>query len=796
VTLGAWLVARGRWVVGAVVLTSLGFGLAGLGLRLEFRYADLLPQRHPFIQVHERFHRNFSEANVLTVMVEAREGTIFTPAILSTIFRVTEAVDRLPGVNHDQVTSIAHRSTRWARVRAGGVIASEPIMLREPKTAAEALEIRREALQSYAFGTMVSLDERAAVVRAGFHEHRLDYRRLFEAVDTTVLGLADERADVLVAGQPRLNGWVFRLEGEVLRALVLALLVTWVCLHLYFRDWRGALRPTISGGLAALWGFGLMRLTGFALNPLTLFIPFLITARAVSHSAQMHDRYYEELARGEEKEAAIQQSFRGLFAATMAAILTDALGLLAIGIVAIPALQALAVASTLWLTSLIATELFLNPVVYSFLRAPDPAAIIRRERGWLTRASARAATALVGRRGRWTALGACALTVGVAAALLPSMQVGDPGSGSRILAADSEYNRSHHAVQERFGGSEPFMVVVEGDHRDALQELGVLDTIERFQRALERNPIVGASFSLVDILKSMGQLFHELEPKWAVIPRDDASIRTMFFTYWGTVFPSTSAQYFTPDFRIAHVTFYCRDHGAESVRNLVRDARAFIEAHPLPHVRFLLAGGYIGVLAAIYDEILRSDALMTMASFAAMFVIVAATYRSVVAALLLLVPLGVANAVVNAYMAARGIGLDLNTLPVIAVGVGFGIDYGIYVLSRMQEAVGAGASLEEATRGALAGAGRTVAFTALAMTASILCFTWTELRFVSEMAVLLAIWMLTSAAASLGVLPALALVLRPRFLRGPTPQGAGDSGAGTAASAGRAASRATRMLRP
>jgi len=308
------------------------------------------------------------------------------------------------------------------------------------------------------------------------------------------------------------------------------------------------------------------------------------------------------------------------------------------------------------------------------------------------------------------------------------------------------------------------MVVVEGDERDALQRPGVLHTIEQFQRYLERNPLVGASFSLVDILKSMGELFHELEPKWAVIPTEERDIRTMFFTYWGSVFPSTSAQYFTPDFRTAQVTFYCHDHVLEHVRSLVRAAQQFIDAHPMDHVRFRLAGGFVGIMAAVYDEILRSQALMTAASFLVILVVCALTYRSIVAALLLVLPLAMANAVVNAYMSARGIGFDLDTLPVIAVGVGFGIDYGIYVLSRVEEAVRGGAQLEDAVKGALLRSGRTVAFTTLTMTAGMLCFTATAIRFIGEMATLLALWMVTSGLVALTVLPALLVILRPRFL--------------------------------
>src|SRR5262249_19965013 len=237
-----------------------------------------------------------------------------------------------------------------------------------------------------------------------------------------------------------------------------------------------------------------------------------------------------------------------------------------------------------------------------------------------------------------------------------------------------------------------------------------------------------------------------------------------FFTYWGFLPPSTSARYFTPDFSAGHITFFCREHDVASVRRVVTAAQRFIDEHPLQGAPFPLARGLIGVMAAISDEILRSDALMTAASFAVILIVTALTYRSLVAAILLVVPLALANAVVNAYMAARGIGLDLDTLPVIGVGVGFGIDYGIYLLSRVQERTHAGMALEAAVREAVANAGRTIAFTALTMTAGVLCFARTELRFVGEMAVLLALWMSTSAATALLTLPAALVVVRPRFL--------------------------------
>jgi predicted RND superfamily exporter protein len=763
--LADWLVAHGRWVVGAVLLVSLVLGAAALRLRLDFRYSDLLPQGHPFIEVHNRYHRNFSEANVLTVMVEAREGTIYSVPVLDALFRLTEAVDRLPGVNHDQVASLAHRTTRWVRVKRGGNILSDPVMLRAPTTETEAEEVRRLVRSaSYVLGLLVSLDERAAIIRAGFHEQRVDYRRLFNAVDATILPLADEHTAVYVSGPPRLNGWILALEDQVVVAFAAAVLLTWILLWAYFRDWRGALRPTISGGLAAVWGFGLMQLTGFALNPLTLVIPFLITARAVSHSAQMHDRYYEELDAGTPKVEAIRSTFARLFAPTAAGILTDALGVLAIALVAIPALRQLAVSATLWLLSLLVTELLLNPIVYARLRPPAPAIVRARAHAASMRAASWLGAAVTSQRGRLVTLASGAAVLAIALGLLPFARIGDPSSASRILTTNSEYNQSHAAVQGRFGGSEPLLIVAEGDRPRALYEPGVLRTMEAFQRYLERVPVVAASVSSVDLLKAMGERFHELEPKWGVIPESQRAIADLFLTYWISLPPSTSAQFFTPDLSTAQITFFCADHTVPHVRAVIAAARDFIAAHPLPHVQFRLAGGFIGIMAAVYDEIQRSQALMTVASFLVIFVVVLVTYRSVVAALLLIAPLVLANVVVNAYMAARGIGLDLDTLPVIAVGVGFGIDYGIYVLSRVGEAVERGATLEAAVSEAIAQAGRTVGFTAVTMTAGILCFTPTALRFVGEMAALLALWMITSGATALTILPALVVTLRPRFL--------------------------------
>jgi hypothetical protein len=225
--LGTWLITHGRLVVGAVLALTVAFAVFAFRLRLDFHPGDLLPQGHPFMQVHNRFHENFSEANVLTVMIQARSGTIFTPEILTTIFRATEAVDRLPGVNHDQIDSIGSRFVRVVQVQSGGRMIADPLISSPVTTEGEAKQIEHLVLASgYILGNLVSLDGHAALVRAGFAERRLDARRLFAAVNETILPLSDARVTVSVAGQPRQDGWILALEWQVLLAFAGAVVLT------------------------------------------------------------------------------------------------------------------------------------------------------------------------------------------------------------------------------------------------------------------------------------------------------------------------------------------------------------------------------------------------------------------------------------------------------------------------------------------------------------------------------------------------------------------------------------------
>jgi predicted RND superfamily exporter protein len=861
--LGDKLIEHRHPVSIVVLLVTALFAYWSFQLRLVTSFGDLLPQDHEYIKIHNRFSGSFGGANNIMVMLQVKDGTIFTPETLNKIWHMTEGLDKVYGVNHNQIDSIAHRTVRYLKVAAGGTMRAQPVMTGEVKTQDEANFIRRNVHNAEnIYGLLVSIDDKAALIRANFIEGKLDYRRIFEEVNANVVNpFEDENTEVYVAGEPRLYGWVYNYAGDVFFIFVATYCLEWILRWMYFHDWRGALRPTITGIIAAFWGLGFIYLIGLALDPLMLVMPFLITARAVSHAIQMHDRYYEEFEKsGWHKRRAIVASFGELFVPTMSGITTDALGVLVILLVPVIMLQKLAITASWWILAITVSEMLLNPIVYYYLKAPEPELVLLRERGGFRKLINRFVGALLTRTGITVALSAWILATLVSAYFVRGLTFGDPTSASPLLFLDSPYNVSHKQIQDRFGGVEPLIIVAEGYDRDAMKEPHMLQRMEEFQRTMERDPSIGYSFSLADIIRAVNMVFHELEPKWGVIPNSWVDVGGLFFIYFSGSPPTETAKYVDPSYTTAHVTFFCKDHKGENIRRIIHRCKQFIyqsqtkdlgialkeqdgkvvvadvdkqvqweKAGPswvvseretgespfkpgdvikalgknevtdldsfkfainkqtanksLIDVRlqrngseveetvvvpwkaaFKLAGGLIGTLAAANEELIRNDFMMNFLGFFTMWLIMLFTYRSFAAGLYLLAPLLLSNVMVNAYMAVNDIGVNIHTLPLVTVGLGFGIDYGLYIVSRTIEEIRVRGDLRDSVREALETSGKAVTFTAVTMVISTVFWTTSNIRFNAEMGLLLAIWMAISYVGSQTLTPVLIVLFKPRFI--------------------------------
>ena len=169
--LGEQLIARRKIVLGVVAVATLIFAAFALQLDLITRFDEQLPQDHEFIQTHNEYAEEVGGANTLQIMLEVKEGTIFTRETLSKVFEMTKRLDTIYGVNHDLINSLAHRTNRRIQLKGGGLTEIEPIMERAPQNENDVRRVREIVYSTpNLYGVLVSLDEKSHP--AASHVHR------------------------------------------------------------------------------------------------------------------------------------------------------------------------------------------------------------------------------------------------------------------------------------------------------------------------------------------------------------------------------------------------------------------------------------------------------------------------------------------------------------------------------------------------------------------------------------------------------------------------------------------------
>lgn len=196
----------------------------------------------------------------------------------------------------------------------------------------------------------------------------------------------------------------------------------------------------------------------------------------------------------------------------------------------------------------------------------------------------------------------------------------------------------------------------------------------------------------------------------------------------------------------------------------MKDLRGYLAEHQLPGLTVEVTGGLIGIYEAILDEIRASQLANLLFMFTAVFLCSAVAFRSIVAGLLVLVPLILGNIITFAVMALTGVGLFIYTLPVSALGIGVGIDYSLYILSRLKRELAQTRSEAQAYGTTFKTAGRAVCYTAATVTAGVLTLCLSEMRFQALLGVMLGIIMVANMLSALFVLTTLVSLFKPGFL--------------------------------
>jgi predicted RND superfamily exporter protein len=727
---------------------------------INARFFDEIPTSHPFmVNLLAHYDDLAQQGNTVRVIVEADQGTILNPSYLQTLENLNNDISALPGVETGGVVSLWASTVRWTSVTEDGFDGGTVIPEDYDGSSTEIEKIRQNLNHSDEIGKLVAADFKSSVIIVPLSEviddrgTPLNYGQLSRQLDTLRDKYASQGVTLHITGYAKVVGDIINAAAQIMMFFVISIIMAPAILYAYTRCIRSTLIVVLCSLIAVLWQIGFVVLFGFELDPYTEIVPFLVLALGISHGAQKMNGVMQDVGRGTPRLLAARMTFRRLFVTGFSALACDALGFAALYIIPILSIKHLAIIASVGVSILAFTNLIMLPILLSYVGV-KPAAAERAlqtelrantERHFLWDSLATFAT-----DSRAPMVIVCAFILGGAGLYFSQrLQVGDIGQGSPELRANSQYNRDNTYSTQHYGDSTDIFDLMVTMPTGLCDDYGVLRAIDYVDWATAQVPGVVDIQSVASLIRFSMVEFSEQNLKWFELPNNQATINDI---------SSFGTQGLTNDTcTLDQIMIYLKDHRAQTLLTLTANLQSIIAHVTLPPgTQILLAGGNAGIDAAANETVLSALNRILFFVYGAIATVCLIVFRSWRAALCAILPLILASILTESLMVAVGIGITVANLPVLALGVGIGVDYVLYVLSILMVGLKAGESLYRAYQKSLIVTGRVVLLTGITLAASVATWFFSPIKFQADMGVLLAFMFLCNMMGALVLLPALA----------------------------------------
>jgi len=519
-------------------------------------------------------------------------------------------------------------------------------------------------------------------------------------------------------------------------------------LYWYSRSMRSTYIPVLCSVVAVVCGLGLLHLLGYGLDPYSMLVPFLIFAIGVSHGVQMINSMAHEMMVGADKLMAARYTFRKLYIPGLTALVTDGIGFATLLVIDIQVIKDLAVCAGIGVAVLIVSNLFLLPMLMSYAGVNKNAIekLRKSEEGqkhqiWQLLAS------LAHRKVAACALAAAVLLFAFGIYKGSELKIGDLDPGAPELRADSRYNLDNAFMNENYSTSSDVFVVMVKTPEEGNGDYGTMVALDRLQWQLEHLEGVQSTVSIADGTKMILSGFNEGNIKWMSLSSDQLVLDNAVMRMPDDLTNKSGT--------LSPLIIFLNDHKADTLQRVVDLVESFALDNSNEKGKFLLAAGSAGIESATNLVIAKAQYRMLLWVYGVVAILCLITFRSVRAAICVLVPLALTSVLCQALMTYLGIGVKVATLPVIALGVGVGVDYGIYIFSNLETHLKAGEPLANAYYYTLKTTGKAVAFTGLTLGVGVCTWAFSPIKFQADMGILLTFMFLWNMVGALVLLPAL-----------------------------------------
>ncbi|RJP36354.1 MAG: RND family transporter [Desulfobacteraceae bacterium] len=746
---------RAILLIGFALLTAFLFFHASQ-IVLNTNFDKMIPKNHPHIANYLSHKEDLKGlGNAVSIAVEAVEGDIFNAEYLDTLQKINDTVFFISGVDRAALKSLWTPQTRWLAVTEEGFDGGPVIPDSYKGTPEDIDQLRSNIYRSGEIGRLVANNYKSTIVYVPLLDidpetgNPLDYQNFSRQLEIQVRErFQSDNIKIHITGFAKLVGDLMDAANQIVLFFFITVMITLMLLYLYSRCLRSTMISMTCSLIAVGWQLGLLKLFGYALDPYSMLVPFLIFAIGTSHGVQIINNMNHETMQGYDRLNSARRTFRNLFNPAVTALVTDIIGFGSLLVINIGVIQELAIGSTIGVAGLILTNTFLMPIILSYTGVSSSAV------KWLHSEEEEHTHAV------WTALSsltkpAPALTVIVFISVIfagsiytgRGLKIGDLDKGAPELYPDSRYNQDIAFIADNYSSSSDVFVVMVKTPEQKSSDYRTLVAMDRLSRQLRMIPEVQSVTSLVDVTKTLMSAYAEGNLKWMALNRNQQTLDATVI--------KAPPEFSNKEGTISPMIIYLKDHEADTLQKIVRAIEAFSENNTIETSQFLLSAGNAGIEAATNIVISESRYRMLILIYCVVAILCMLAFRSIQGTICVLLPLALTSSLCSVVMIILGIGVKVATLPVIAIGVGIGVDYGIYIYSKYQKYLKGGMPIRKAYYNTLKTTGKAVCFTGITLSVGVGIWGFSAIKFQGDMGILLAFMFLTNMLGAICIIPAL-----------------------------------------
>lgn len=794
-------------------------------LRPNAGWLKMVPKEHPYMKTFMEYYKDFGGANTVLISLHNKKGDIYQPEFMETLRKVSDDAFFIPGVDRTRVTSIFSPSILYVEVVEGGLSGENVIPSTYEPTPLMMERIRRNVAKASVIGRLVSEDQTTALIQlelletdpsAGTMaaqeeaqkpiqerlrtawqlgaapgadapstpslssrikavtavamasggqdgEASLDYVKVGDKLEELRHKYETEDISVSIVGFAKVVDDMTKASFEVAMFFVIALILTGLLLWIYVGSFRLAMLVVTTSLVACTWELGLLHLVGYGLDPFAMLVPFLIMSVSVSHGVQYASSWANEVStRGATSYQASLATFRSLAIPGVVALLTNVAGFSTIYLINIQVIREMSVNAAFGMAGVIIVNKVLLPAVLCYMRLPNiekfrEAQALRERIG----DSIFKKMAVLTRRGPATFVVIVMVALSIfGASQYHKVQIGDTTEGVPELRPDSRFNQDARAIAQSFTMGVDHLKVIAESFDDGCIDYSVVSEMDNFTWYMKNQAGVRDVLSLLDLAKFAHAGLSEGRLDAEVLPREPQALAQI------TALVPTTTGFLNSTCSAVALFIFTTDHKAETITHLTDAVKQYsAELQRDKRVKFRLASGNIGVMAATNEEVRRNEIPVVAWVYAVIILFLWLSFRTLSGVLCVILPLSMVTLLGYALMVAMGIGQKVATLPVLAFACGVGVDYGIYSYSVIAAGLRKGMSLEEAYYQKMRSTGKATLFTGVGLATGVMLWIFSKLQFQKDMGILLVFGFTTNMIGAIVVLPALAHFLSKEELK-------------------------------